>query len=92
MPEGGSITVSSNRLSKGRIAVRIADTGVGVPEDQQSQIFDPFYSTKKGGTGLGLPIARRIVEEHGGEIALQSELGTGTTFTVELPAEDDRSG
>lgn len=92
MPGGGTLTVNSRRLNKGRIAIDIVDTGVGIPESDQSKIFDPFYSTKKGGTGLGLPIAQRIVEEHRGQIGFQSEPGVGTTFTVELPAEDDRSG
>ena len=92
MPEGGTLTVSTRRLKKGWVAVDIADTGVGIPESDRPRIFDPFYSTKRGGTGLGLPIARRIVEEHGGQIGFQSKPDGGTTFTVELPTEDDRLG
>jgi two-component system sensor histidine kinase AtoS len=54
-------------------------------EDIRSKIFEPFFSTKEEGIGLGLPIARRIVEEHGGEIQVESRSGEGTTFTVTLP-------
>jgi signal transduction histidine kinase len=54
-------------------------------ERTRSQIFDAFYSTKRGGSGLGLPTVRRIVEAHGGAINLQSEVGLGTRFTIQLP-------
>jgi signal transduction histidine kinase len=61
------------------------DTGKGIPEDMQARIFEPFFSTKEEGIGLGLPIAQRIVEEHRGEIRVESHPGKGTTFFVTLP-------
>ena len=68
----------------------IQDTGKGIPEDMQARIFEPFFSTKEEGIGLGLPIAQRIVEEHGGEIRLESHPGKGTTFFLTLPLNQAR--
>jgi len=67
------------------IIFQIADTGRGIPAEVQDRIFDPFFSTKEAGTGLGLPIAARIVERHGGFIQYQSQAGSGTVFSVVLP-------
>jgi signal transduction histidine kinase len=84
----------------GRYAVTVADTGPGIPEEHQGRIFEQFHqvdssNTKaKGGTGLGLAIAKQIVEMHGSRIWVQSILGKGSTFQMELPtrAEFRRSG
>jgi signal transduction histidine kinase len=65
--------------------VRIRDTGRGIPPDQVERIFEPLYSTKSGGTGLGLAVAERIARAHGGEIGVESEAGRGTTMTVRIP-------
>jgi len=65
--------------------ITVQDTGPGMEEDIQRKIFEPFFSTKEEGIGLGLPIARRIVEEHGGEVQVESRAGEGTTFTITLP-------
>ena len=62
------------------------DTAGGISPDALPRIFDAYYSTKKSGTGLGLAMARRIAEEHGGRITVQSELGKGSDFQVHLPA------
>jgi signal transduction histidine kinase len=68
------------------IFIEISDTGVGIPEENKNKIFDPFFTTKEvGGTGMGLPITRRIIEEHHGSIRLTSKIGKGTTFFVSLP-------
>jgi len=67
-----------------RIVIR--DTGSGMSRDALERIFDPYFSTKDSGTGLGLPIAKKIIEEHGGTIQIASEPGAGTTVTIELPA------
>jgi two-component system sensor histidine kinase HydH len=67
------------------VELRITDTGPGIPHDLQEKVFRPWFSTKEGGTGLGLPTARRILEELGGDIRLQSETGQGTRFTLTLP-------
>jgi signal transduction histidine kinase len=83
MPEGGSLRVSMRR-SDDFVAIDVADTGTGIAAGLD--VFDFFVSTKRGGTGLGLPIARRIVESHGGSLSYQSEVGRGTTFTIALKA------
>jgi signal transduction histidine kinase len=96
MEEGGTLTVTTRVRSgtkRGELAtfVEIAfqDTGKGIPEDSVSDIFIPFYTTKQGGTGLGLPICQRIVENHRGSIEVRSQLGVGSIFTVLLPLADE---
>jgi signal transduction histidine kinase len=63
----------------------ISDTGSGIAPDQLAQIFQPFYTTKAHGIGLGLPITRRLIEDHGGSLQVESQLGYGTTVTIHLP-------
>jgi len=70
----------------------LADTGVGMDEDALGRIFEPYFSTKATGTGLGLTIAKRNVELHGGRIAISSERGAGTTVTVTLPTMSGAQG
>jgi len=65
--------------------VRIADTGPGIPAEELRKAFDPFFTTKRDGTGLGLAICHGIIEQHQGEIRLESETGRGTTALVRLP-------
>jgi two-component system nitrogen regulation sensor histidine kinase GlnL len=72
--------------------VEIGDRGSGIPPEIQAQLFNPFFTTKDGGTGLGLPISLRIVEEHGGAIEVQSQLGQGSTFRVLLPIAAESEG
>nr|MEE4268744.1 ATP-binding protein [Candidatus Krumholzibacteria bacterium] len=83
----GEVRVST-RFAGGQVVIRVQDNGKGMDAKTRKQIFDPFFTTKrtKGGTGLGLAICFRIIEEHGGTIAVTSELNQGTTFTVSLPA------
>ncbi|WP_106765837.1 ATP-binding protein [Paenibacillus faecalis] len=69
--------------------IKVQDTGKGIAEAYISQIFDPFYTTKEEGTGLGLSLCQKIVEDHGGSISVNSEIDTGTTFTVKLPTAED---
>ncbi|MCA9167415.1 MAG: ATP-binding protein, partial [Planctomycetales bacterium] len=70
-----------------RLVVTVCDNGVGIPIDQQQRIFNAFVSSKgQRGTGLGLPVSQKIMEEHGGQIKLESETGKGSCFTLELPA------
>jgi two-component system, NtrC family, sensor histidine kinase HydH len=68
------------------VEILVTDTGPGIPPEQQPHIFVPFYTTKEKGTGLGLAICQRIVKNHGGNIAVHSRVGEGTTFTIRLPA------
>jgi signal transduction histidine kinase len=67
------------------IRVKIEDSGAGIPADQLKHIFEPFYSSKVGGTGLGLVIAKKIVDDHYGKIRVDSQVGVGTAVTIELP-------
>lgn len=68
------------------LRMRISDTGTGIAPENLTRIFEPFFTTKKHGTGLGLPVTRRIIEEHGGKIEVESQLHEGTTFVISLPA------
>jgi signal transduction histidine kinase len=84
MPGGGQLVVRTYGTADG-VALDLIDTGCGMDQKTQSQVFNAFFSTKIGGSGLGLPTARKIIEAHGGQITLQSEPGRGTQFTVKLP-------
>jgi signal transduction histidine kinase len=84
MPTGGTLTVRS-RLTRQGVALDLIDTGCGMNEETALRMFEPFYTTKDGGSGLGLPLAQKIIAAHGGRIDLQSELGRGTQFTLEFP-------
>jgi signal transduction histidine kinase len=87
--DGGRITIAARQLDGGKMAVSVGDNGCGISDENLQRIFDPFFSTKKGsgGTGLGLSITYGLVQRLGGQIAVESELGKGTTFTVTLPVE-----
>jgi signal transduction histidine kinase len=84
MPQGGQL-VARTRPTRVGIAFDLIDTGCGMDEKTATHMFEAFYSTKSGGSGLGLPTARKIIEAHGGRIDVQSELGRGTKFTLEFP-------
>lgn len=84
--ENGTIRVRSHGTSDGkRVKIEITDTGRGIPKKHASKIFDPFFSTKKSGTGLGLAVSYGIVQKHNGHIHVSSEPGQGACFTVEIP-------
>lgn len=83
-PSGGEVMVATAREGDAAL-VRITDTGPGIPAEIQPRIFEPYFSTKKNGTGLGLQVVKRVVEEHGGDVTFRSEAGRGTQFTVRLP-------
>ena len=84
MPDGGQLVVRTYGTPDG-VALDLIDTGCGMDERTRAQVFDAFFSTKRGGSGLGLPTTRKIIEAHGGQIGLQSEVGRGTQFTIKLP-------
>ena len=84
MPGGGQLVVRTSAIGEG-VALDMIDTGCGMNEQTREHIFDAFFSTKRGGSGLGLPTARKIIEAHGGQIRVQSEPGRGTQFTIKLP-------
>lgn len=83
--EGGTIRVSLADRDSGPVELTIADTGAGIAASDVDHIFDPFFTTKSFGTGLGLAVVKDIVDSHSGEIAIESEVGRGTTVTVALP-------
>ncbi|MEM9345302.1 MAG: ATP-binding protein [Planctomycetota bacterium] len=90
-PHGGAselILRTSRSSSKegDKLCIHILDTGPGIAEGVKAKLFEPYFSTKRTGTGLGLPTTRRIVEEHGGSLNLHTEPGKGSEFTIELPA------
>jgi two-component system, NtrC family, sensor histidine kinase AtoS len=87
MPDGGALAVkTSYNRSSNSIDIAIADTGKGIGPNMLDRIFQPFFTSKRKGTGLGLAITRRLVEEHGGNIYVQSTPERGTVFNVSLPA------
>ncbi|MGE0130686.1 MAG: ATP-binding protein [Blastocatellales bacterium] len=83
MPDGGALNISL-RPENSHLEIRFADTGSGIAPEAMEQIFEPYYSTKDTGIGLGLPLTKKIIEEHGGQINVESEPDRGTTFTVTL--------
>jgi PAS domain S-box-containing protein len=90
MPEGGQLVVKTSEVSEKLpksewVAVSFTDTGVGIAEENLGKLFEPLFTTKAKGIGLGLAVTKTLVQGHGGTIEVQSELGKGTTFTVQLP-------
>jgi signal transduction histidine kinase len=85
MPEGGKLAVTSEAPSPGWVAVSITDTGEGILEENVEKVFEPLFTTKAKGIGLGLALTKTLVEGHGGSIEVQSEVGKGSTFRVKLP-------
>lgn len=84
MPEGGTLTLRGTGTAT-HVQLQVCDTGSGIPEDQLPHMFEPLYTTKPEGTGLGVYITREIVAAHGGQVTIESHVGQGTTFTVLLP-------
>jgi signal transduction histidine kinase len=84
MPDGGELTIAGERRD-GSVVLRWRDSGTGMTEDVRRQAFEPFVTTRPGGTGLGLAVVYAAVAEHGGTVAIDSAPGRGTMVTVELP-------
>jgi two-component system, sporulation sensor kinase E len=87
MTTGGTLTLQTGETGDG-VWVSVADTGGGIPQEQINRIFEPFYTTKKKGTGLGLMIVQRIIRAHNGRVELDSHVGRGTTFRIWLPLHE----
>ncbi|MGA2618380.1 MAG: ATP-binding protein [Thermoguttaceae bacterium] len=87
MPGGGQLLVRTFGAGQG-VGLELIDTGGGMDEETRAHAFDAFFSTKQGGSGLGLPTARKIIEAHGGSVRVQSEPGRGTQFTILLPVPE----
>ncbi|HSB05199.1 MAG TPA: ATP-binding protein, partial [Thermodesulfobacteriota bacterium] len=84
MEQGGLLCIETHAF-RDRVEIKISDTGTGIPTDQMEKIFNYYYTTKEKGVGLGLPIAHRIIEAHGGQLKLESQIGMGTKVTILLP-------
>jgi two-component system NtrC family sensor kinase len=92
MPEGGTLTISSRAAADGPgLEIEFADTGVGIPKENLGKLFDPFFSTKTLGTGLGLAVSYGIIRRRGGTIEVRSDVGRGSIFTVKLPFQPEES-
>jgi signal transduction histidine kinase len=81
---GGKVTLRTRKAGD-RAVIEVEDTGVGIAPDVLPRLFDTFFSTKEGGSGLGLALTQQIVKDHGGDLAVESAVGRGTTFTVSIP-------
>jgi signal transduction histidine kinase len=86
MPQGGELTIQATQ-DAGEVCLSLIDTGVGMGPEVLGRLFRPFFSTKPGGTGLGLATTQRIIRAHGGRLSVESAVGKGTKFTVRLPLE-----
>ena len=84
MPNGGTLTVGMS-TDEDSASIAVKDTGIGIPDDSLPRLFQPLFTTKSKGQGLGLPVCKRLVEAHGGSITVKSKVGIGTVFTVNLP-------
>ena len=102
MPDGGIVRICGENVAIGAdsdlplqagayIRVSIDDDGVGIPQEYLGQVFDPYFTTKQGGSGLGLAAAYSIVKKHDGHIVAESEVGVGTTFRIYLPASPQKA-
>jgi signal transduction histidine kinase len=88
MPEGGALTITLHPRSS-NVEVQFADTGHGIAPESLEHLFEPYFTTKEKGTGLGLALTKKLIEDHGGRVTVDSKLGVGTTFAVTLPREPE---
>src|SRR5206468_4160250 len=88
MPHGGTLTLAAQGTAT-HVQLHVRDTGSGIPAEHRAAMFEPLYTTKSGGTGLGLYIVREIVTAHGGQVSVESVEGQGTTLTLTLPRAMD---
>jgi signal transduction histidine kinase len=84
MPEGGTLKITSKTVED-KMAIAFADTGIGISKENLSKLGSPLFTTKAKGMGFGLPICKRVVEAHGGQISVESKIKKGTTVTVTIP-------
>lgn len=89
MKEGGTLTVSLS-LDGDQVLLKVEDTGIGIPPADLSKIFEPYFTTKSDGTGLGLTIVYKVMKEHRGDVSVQSTVGSGTCFTLSFPVPDSQ--
>jgi signal transduction histidine kinase len=89
MPDGGRLTVSTKAYDN-KVSLIIEDTGIGISQENLSKVFDPFFSTKEAGLGLGLTMTKRVVEEHGGIVDFQTIKGRGSIVTMSFPVRNEK--
>jgi signal transduction histidine kinase len=89
MPGGGTLVVASRRAASGGVEVSVVDQGLGIAPENLEKIFRLYYTTKTGGSGIGLAMVYRIVQMHDGRVDVESTVGKGTTVTLTLPATPD---
>ena len=87
MPEGGDLTVSA-QAEEEAVVLSVADTGVGISEENMARLFEPLFTTKAKGLGLGLMVVKNLLDANEGSIEVVSEVGKGSTFTVRLPGKE----
>jgi signal transduction histidine kinase len=92
MPDGGRLTMSAAPTKDGRVEIRVADTGVGIPPENLAKIFDLYFTTKQTGTGIGLSLVYRTIQLHNGDIDVESTPGVGTTFVIKMPKAGPSTG
>ncbi len=85
---GGRISIRLSYEKQQFVKVEVTDTGKGIAAEDISKVFEPYFSTKDTGTGLGLAIVKKAIDDHGGTISVASKQGSGTTFTITLPAKE----
>jgi signal transduction histidine kinase len=85
MPRGGTLTIACASTKDGRVEIRVKDTGEGIAPENLAKIFDLYFTTKQGGTGIGLSLVYRTVQLHSGDIDVESTPGAGTTFVIKMP-------
>jgi signal transduction histidine kinase len=90
MAEGGQMTIFTS-ASEALLRLAISDTGCGMTEAQVSNVFEPFYTTKSQGLGIGMSFAAKVIQLHGGEIAVESRAGVGTSINIALPVEREKA-
>lgn len=91
MPHGGTITISITVHTENEVLIRITDQGCGITSENVSKIGEPFFTTKEGGTGLGMMVKRQLIENHGGHMLIESDIDQGTTISVILPIAQDQT-
>ncbi len=84
-PEGGQLSVESEQSTEDSVIIKVSDTGIGIPPENMEKIFEPLFTTKARGIGLGLAICKKLVAANDGEITVESEVGEGTRFRIKLP-------
>jgi signal transduction histidine kinase len=88
LPDGGSIEIGLLPVRDGYAGFEVCDDGPGITDEVRARVFEPFFTRRDGGAGLGLTFVQRVVQEHRGRVSVESEIGRGTVFRVNLPVSE----